>query len=79
MRFGSLFSQCVIVCPLLKKQPTAVMWIAVTAMSKTRRESTSLKIICRTVKKSKLTVLTEPNSCRVMKDLPYAVNIYDEL
>lgn len=51
MSFGSLFSQCVIVCPLPKKQPTAVMWIAVTVMSKTKRESTRLKIICRTVKK----------------------------
>lgn len=50
MRFGSLFSQCVIMCPLPKKQPTAVMWIAVTVMSKTRRESAGLKIICRTVK-----------------------------
>lgn len=74
MRFDSLFPQCVITCPLPKKQPAAVMWVAVTGMSKTRRESTRLKIICRTAKKSKLTVLTEPNSCRVIKDLPYAVN-----
>lgn len=37
-------------CPLPKEQPTAVMWIAVTVMSKTRRENAGLKIICRTVK-----------------------------
>ena len=42
----------------LKKQPTAVMRIAVTAVSKTGRESTRLKIICITVKKSRITVLT---------------------
>lgn len=50
------------------------MWIAVTVMSKTRREGTRQKIVCRAIKKSKLTVFTESAPCSVIKDLPCALN-----